>query len=104
MVAHHAVMPPAVPGALPSGGACERGVGLEAWRVVCGRLEGRRPSHGERDVRPWLIVPVGATAVPLGWAVGVVCGAQDSGHAAVFGCSGVGRIRAGAGNVAMVKL
>src|SRR5882724_2755596 len=37
----------AVPGALPHGGEVERGVGLEAWRVVCGRLEGRRLSHGE---------------------------------------------------------
>jgi len=40
----HAV---AVPGALPHGGARERGVDLDAWRVVQGRLEGRRPSHRE---------------------------------------------------------
>jgi hypothetical protein len=37
----------AVPGALPQQGERERGVGLEAWRVVHGRLEGRRPSHRE---------------------------------------------------------
>ena len=37
----------AAPGALPQGRARERGVGLEAWRVVHGRLEGRRPSHRE---------------------------------------------------------
>jgi hypothetical protein len=40
----HAV---AVPGALPHGGERERGVDLDVWRVVHGRLEGRRPSHGE---------------------------------------------------------
>ena len=37
----------AVSGAPPQRGERERGVGLEAWRVVHGRLEGRRPSHGE---------------------------------------------------------
>jgi hypothetical protein len=29
------------------GGEVERGVGLDAWQVVHGRLAGRRPSHGE---------------------------------------------------------
>jgi hypothetical protein len=32
---------------VPLKGELERGVGLEAWRVVHGRLEGRRPFHGE---------------------------------------------------------
>jgi len=45
----------AAPGALPQRRARERGVGLAAWRVVHGRLEGRRPSHralGSTGVAP----------------------------------------------------
>ena len=41
VVARHAVMPPPYPAPYrPQWGERERGVGLEAWRVVQGRLEG----------------------------------------------------------------
>jgi hypothetical protein len=70
----------AVPGALPQRRARERGVGLEAWRVVHGRLEGRAPLTGNWDLRAWLLVTIGATPVPLGWVVGVVCGVTSCGR------------------------
>jgi hypothetical protein len=60
----------AVPGALPQRGAHERGVGLEAWRVVHGRLEGRRPSHGEMGCAGVAPRPPGSDAPTIrvgGW-------------------------------------
>jgi hypothetical protein len=38
------------------------------------------PLMGNWDPRAWLLVLVGATPVPLGWAVGVVCGAMSCGR------------------------
>jgi hypothetical protein len=60
----------AVPGAPPQRGERERGVGLEAWRVVHGRLEGRRPSHRELGCAGVARRPPGSDARTLrvgGW-------------------------------------
>jgi hypothetical protein len=48
----------------------ERGVGVQAWRVVHGRLEGRRPSHGEEGSTGVAPRPRRSDARTAGWGWG----------------------------------
>jgi hypothetical protein len=78
--ARHAVMPPPYPKPHRSG---ERVRGGSAWKPGGSFMAGWRgdaPLMGKWDARAWLLVPVGATPVPLGWAVGVVCGVTSCGR------------------------
>jgi hypothetical protein len=79
VVARHAVMPPS-PEPYRSG---ERVRGGSAWKPggsCMAGWSGDAPLMGNWDPRAWLLVLVGATPVPLGWAVGVVCGAMSCGR------------------------
>ena len=82
VVARHAVMPS--PSQEPYRWG-ERVRGGSAWRPGGSFMAGWRddaPLTGNWDPRAWLGVPLGATPVPLGWAVGVVCGVRTcGGHA-----------------------
>jgi hypothetical protein len=64
----------------------ERVRGESAWRPDGSCMAGWRgdvPLTENWDPRAWLLVPVGATPVPLGWAVGVVCGVTSYGRHAL---------------------
>jgi hypothetical protein len=74
VAARHAVMPPPYPELYRRG---ERVRGGSAWkpsRSFMAGWKGDAPLMGNMDPRAWLLVPLGATPVPLGRGVGAVCG------------------------------
>jgi hypothetical protein len=78
--ARHAVLPPPYPEPHRSGEGVRGG---SAWTPGGSCMAGwsdDAPLMGNWDPRAWLLVLVGATPVPLGWAVGVVCGAMSCGR------------------------
>ena len=77
----HAVMPPPRPEPYRLRESVRGGSAWRPDRSCAPGWKADAPLMGNPDPRAWLLVPVGATPVPLGWVVGAVCGVRPcSGH------------------------
>jgi len=78
--ARHGVLPPPCPEFYRRG---ERVRGGSAWRSDRSCATGGKADAflmENSNPRAWLLVPGGATPVPLGWAAGAVCGVTSCGR------------------------